>query len=59
MTPKEAINHLNDIYKRFTTVPTKRIRKLTKVIVDENYMLRKDNAQLRKKIKKVRGGNMQ
>ena len=54
MKPSEAIELLNGIFKQFTTVPTKRIRKLVKPIIDENTMLRKDNARLRRKIRRLR-----
>lgn len=57
MKPDEAINLLNDLCGRFTSLPTKRVRKLMKTIVDEIYMLRKDNRRLRQKIKRERMKN--
>ncbi len=54
MKPDEAINLLNDLCERYTSLPTKRVRKLMETILDEIYMLRKDNRRLRKKIKRER-----
>lgn len=54
MKPDEAISLLNDLCGRFTSLPTKRVRKLMKTIVDEIYMLRKDNRRLRNKLKRER-----
>ncbi len=54
MKPDEAINLLNDLCERYTSLPTKRVRKLTKVIVDDNSMLKNDNRRLRNKLKRER-----
>ncbi len=57
MKPDEAINLLNDLCERYTSLPTKRVRKLMKTILDEIYMLKKDNRRLRNKLKRERMNN--
>ncbi len=54
MRAEEAIKILNNIFDQYTTVPTKRVKKLVKYIVNRNEHLKKENVRLRRKIKKLR-----
>ncbi len=54
MKAEEAIQIINEICERYTTVPTKRIKKLVRYIVQRNDQLLKDNKRIRNKNKKLK-----
>lgn len=55
MKSKHAEDHLKLIIDTQQTVATSKIKKMIMSITRENKMLRADNKNLRKKIKKLRG----
>jgi len=55
MKSKHAEKHLKLILDTQQSVSTSKIKKMIMTITGENKMLRADNKNLRKKIKKLRG----